>query len=127
MRIARITTFTFTFLTLIIGIQADRFGGVLGLIISWFGALIGPISIPMLLGLFPAFRNADSRVAITSILSGLVMFIITKYVVDWPLSLEVGTPVLVSGIVFMTMALLNRRKEVSPEVDALLKAVSTDK
>lgn len=127
LRIARITTFTFTFLTLIIGIQADRFGGVLGLIISWFGALIGPISIPMLLGLFPAFRNADSRVAITSILSGLVMFIITKYFVDWPLSLEVGTPVLVSGIVFMTMALLNRRKEVSPEVDALLKAVSTDK
>ena len=59
--IARITTFTFTFLTLIIGIQADRSGGVLGLIISWFGALIGPISIPMLLGLFPAFRHSDSE------------------------------------------------------------------
>ncbi|HLT56010.1 MAG TPA: sodium:solute symporter family protein [Bacillota bacterium] len=124
--IARITTFTFTFLTLIIGIQADRFGGVLGLIISWFGALIGPISIPMLLGLFPAFRHSDSRAAITSILAGLFMFILTKYVVDWPLSLEVGSPVLVSGIVFIAMGLLNRNKAVDPEVDALLRAVDSD-
>lgn len=125
--IARITTFTFTFITLIIGIQADRFGGVLGLIISWFGALIGPISIPMLLGLFPIFRHSDSKAAITSILSGLVMFVITKYFVDWPLSLEIGSPVLVSGVIYIGMGLLNRNKALDPQVQALLKAVSTDK
>jgi len=53
LRIARITTFVFTFLTLLIGIQNERFGGVIGLIIEWFGALIGPISVPMILGLLP--------------------------------------------------------------------------
>lgn len=127
LRIARITTFTFTFATLIIGIQADKFGGVLGLIISWFGALIGPISIPMLLGLFPLFKHSDSKAAITSVLSGLVMFVITKYIVDWPLSLEIGSPVLVSAIVYLGMGLLNRSKAVDPEIDALLKAVSSDK
>jgi len=125
--IARVTTFTFTFITLIIGIQADRFGGVLGLVISWFGALIGPISIPMLLGLFPIFKHSGSSAAITSILSGLVMFVITKYFVDWPLSLEIGSPVLVSGIIFITMGLLNRSKVLDPNVEILLKAVSSDK
>jgi len=127
LNIARVTTFSFTFATLIIGMQADRFGGVLGLIISWFGALIGPISIPMLLGLFPAFRHASSNAAITSIISGLAMFVITKYAVTVPLSLEIGSPVIVSGIVFITMGLLNRKKAVEPEVDSLLKAISTDK
>src|SRR5699024_8293500 len=48
--IARITTFVFIFLTLLICIQNERFGGVIGLIIEWFGALIGPISVPMILG-----------------------------------------------------------------------------
>lgn len=124
--IARYTTFTFTFITLIIGIQADYFGGVLGLIISWFGALIGPISIPMLLGLFPLFKHSNSTSAITSILSGLGMFILTKYVVDWPLSLEIGSPVLVSAIVYIGMGFLNRNAVIKPEIEALLDAVSSD-
>ncbi|MGG0670333.1 sodium:solute symporter family protein [Lederbergia citrisecunda] len=126
LRIARITTFTFTFVTLIIGIQAESFGGVLGLIISWFGALIGPISIPMLLGLFPQFKHSDSKAAISSILAGLATFVITKYFVTVPLSLSVGLPVLVSGIVYIGMGLLNRKTPVAPEVEALIAAVSTD-
>ncbi|MFD0716887.1 sodium:solute symporter family protein [Paenibacillus sp. GCM10027626] len=124
LKIARITTFTFTFITLIIGIQSEQFGGVLGLIISWFGALIGPISIPMLLGLFPQFKNSDSKAAISSILAGLLVFVLTKYVITLPLSLSIGAPVLVSGIVFIGMGLINRSKPVPQEVETLIQAVS---
>ena len=124
LRVARITTFTFTFITLIIGIYSEKFGGVLGLIISWFGALIGPISIPMLLGLFPVFKRSDSKAAISSIVAGLLMFIITKYVVDFPLSLEIGSPVLVSAIVFIGMGYLNK-EDVRKEVTDLIDAVSS--
>ncbi|MCX6954128.1 MAG: Na+:solute symporter, partial [Verrucomicrobia bacterium] len=56
LRVARISTLIFTLLTLIIGVESDRFGGVLGLIISWFAALIGPVSVPMLFGLLPRYR-----------------------------------------------------------------------
>ncbi|MDZ7718292.1 MAG: sodium:solute symporter family protein [Balneolaceae bacterium] len=49
--LARISTFVFTALTLVIAINAESFGGVLGLLISWFAAIVGPISIPMILGL----------------------------------------------------------------------------
>jgi Na+/proline symporter len=45
--VARLTTFVFTLLTIIIAFQYEYFGGVLGLIISWFGALVGPIAIPL--------------------------------------------------------------------------------
>ncbi|MES2693537.1 MAG: Na+:solute symporter, partial [Verrucomicrobiota bacterium] len=70
LRLARLTTLLFTGLTLVIGVEADRFGGILGLIISWFAALIGPVSVPMLFGLLPVYRHADARAAIASIIAG---------------------------------------------------------
>ena len=51
------STFGFTVATLLIGIEAERFGGVLGLLISWFAALVGPVSVPMLFGLLPMCRT----------------------------------------------------------------------
>lgn len=126
LRIARISTFIFTFITLIIGIQAESFGGVLGLIISWFGALIGPISIPMLFGLLPVFKHSDSKAAISSVFAGLSMFVVTKYLVDVSLAIEVGSPVITSAIVFIGMGIINKNKVVKTEVLDLLHAVSTD-
>ena len=49
----RISTFLFIGLSMVIALTADSFGGVLGLIITWFGALVGPVAIPMLLGMLP--------------------------------------------------------------------------
>lgn len=123
LRIARITTFIFTFITLIIGIQSERFGGVIGLIIEWFGALIGPISVPMILGLLPVFRHSDSRAAVASILSGLSIFVIMK-IVPVPLSISVGAPVIVSLIVFIGIGFLNRSKPMKPEIDSLITAIN---
>lgn len=124
LKIARITTFGFTLLTLIVAIYSDNFGGVLGLIITWFGALVGPVSIPMLFGLLPIFKNSDSKAAITSILAGLIMFIITKFIVDWPLSIEIGAPVFTSAAVFILMGYFNRQKPVAPEVADMLASIS---
>ncbi|WP_066191424.1 sodium:solute symporter family protein [Gracilibacillus timonensis] len=126
LRIARVTTFIFTFLTLIIGIQNQYFGGVLGLIISWFGALVGPISVPMLFGLFPIFKHSDSKAAITSVIAGLCMFVITKYAVTVPLSIEIGAPVFTSAIIFIVMGWLNRNKKMNPEVEKMVYALSKD-
>lgn len=124
LRIARVSTFIFTALTLIIAIQSENFGGVLGLIISWFGALVGPVSIPMLFGLLPAFKHSDAKAAITSIIAGLVMFVVAKYALDVSLAFEVGSPVITSAIVFTLMGLLNRKQQVKPEIEDMLAAVS---
>ena len=60
----RISTFLFIGLSMVIALTADSFGGVLGLIITWFGALVGPIAIPMLLGMLPAFKRCGPSAAL---------------------------------------------------------------
>jgi hypothetical protein len=111
-------------LTLVVGIEADRFGGILSLIISWFAALIGPVSVPMLFGLLPAFRHADSRAAIASILGGFVAFVIVTYAVASTPGGRVLAPIATSLVIFVGLAFLNRSRPVPAEVTELLRAVS---
>jgi len=121
--IARVVTFVFTACTILVALQYEYFGGVLGLIISWFAALVGPISVPMLLGLLPLFKTCGPKAAIFSIIGGLLAFVITK-TVPCPYSLEIGGPLLVSLLIYCLSGFFNRKKEVSPEVVELLRAIS---
>ncbi|MFH5832048.1 sodium:solute symporter family protein [Halalkalibaculum sp. DA3122] len=125
--LARLSTFGFTALTLVVAINADSFGGVLGLIISWFAAIVGPISVPMILGLLPAFRNCDSKTAIISIIGGLGAFVVSKYLVDSPQVVEIASPLFVSFLLYALLGWLNRNNDVSPEVDELLDKLELDK
>lgn len=131
--IGRISVFTFIALSMVIALSADSFGGVLGLIILWFGGLVGPIAIPMLLGLLPAFRRCGPVAAITSWAVGLFVFILTRYVVDDALvrlapdqltAVQVGGPVVTAIIVFVAIGLIFPWQD--DEADALLNAISVD-
>lgn len=108
LRTARITTFIFTLATLILALNYERFGGVLGLIVNWFGALLGPTAMPLMLGLIPAFKKCGPVAAISSILAGLLTFIITKDMNTHSLAIEVGLPTIVSGIVFVGVGLATK-------------------
>ncbi|ERM81131.1 sodium-coupled permease [Rhodonellum psychrophilum GCM71 = DSM 17998] len=110
LRLARITTLSFTILTILTALNSGYFGGVFGLIISWFAALLGPIAIPMILGLLPAFRKSDGRVAIISIVGGLLTFILLKVIPIASLSIEIGSPILVSFLLFVICGYFNKRK-----------------
>ncbi|SFN90168.1 sodium:solute symporter family protein [Salegentibacter flavus] len=129
---ARITTFVFTFLTIVIAFQYEYFGGVLGLIVTWFGALIGPIAVPLLFGLIPFFRNCGPVAAISSVAAGLVTFSITKILtMDGiteilaveSMALEIGLPVIISMIVYSFVGWM-RRKPVTKEVKDLEAAIA---
>jgi len=120
---ARVTTFVFTMLPIIIAFQYEQFGGVLGLIISWFGALVGPIAVPMLFGVLPAFKSCGPKAAISSIAAGLLAFIIGKNV-ELPLGLEIGLPVIVSTVVYIVVGMLE--KHVPAKVDKMLESISKE-
>lgn len=130
--VARFTTFLFIALSMGIALTSDSFGGVLGLLITWFGALVGPIAIPMLLGLLPWFRRSGPTAALLSWAAGLVVFALNKYV--WPgwiesfgdeaQSVTVAGPVLVSLLLFIGIGFL--KPENTPESDALVDSLSTD-
>lgn len=121
LRTARITTFLFTLATLLVAVNYERFGGVLGLIVKWFAALLGPTALPLLLGLIPAFKTCGPKTAIVSILAGLLTFIVAKDMELHSLALEVGLPTLVSVIIFIAGGLLN--KSVPDKVTNLLASL----
>lgn len=121
LRTARVTTFVFTLATLVIALNHERFGGVLGLIVNWFAALLGPTSMPLLFGLLPVFKRSGPRSAIASIAAGLVTFIITKNLDLENLALEVGLPTMVSAIVIIGAGMLT--KKVPEKVEALILAL----
>jgi len=124
LRLARICTLLFTLLTLIVGLEAERFGGVLGLVISWFAALIGPVSVPMLLGLLPQFRHASSSAAIASILAGFGAFALTVYGLEVSPGVRLIAPIASSLGVFGAMAWWYRARVVPAAVTDLMRGLA---
>lgn len=124
--IARITTFLFVFTTLVIAFRSQSFGGVFGLIITWFSALVGPTAIPMILGLLPAFKHSNSKAALLSIFGGLITFILVKLFVNNNLTAELASPIFTSMVIFIGCGLFFRTK-IKPEVETLLASLEEDK
>ncbi len=123
LKIARITTFSFTLLTIILASQHEHFGGVLGLIVTWFGALVGPVAVPMLFGLLPVFSRCGPAAAISSIVMGFVTFIFTKTFVIESMALSVALPVLVATATYVAGGLIMRVKPVPDRVRVLLDSL----
>lgn len=129
---SRLITFLFITFSMIIALTSESFGGVLGLLILWFGALVGPVAVPMLFGMLPAFKRSGSSAALISTAGGLIMFALNRWVIaDWITTLganaqawSVATPVLVSIILFTVIGWI--KPENTPETDALVDSLSVD-
>lgn len=130
--VARVTTTIFTLLTIIVALNYERFGGIVNLIIFWYGALVGPLAVPIVLGLLPWFKHCDSRAAIVSILSGLTTFLVFKVSfllgdsVDLGKALSVSLPLIVSTVSFILMGWLSRKKPIPQKVTDLFKAIGSE-
>ncbi|TZF81442.1 Na+:solute symporter [Pedobacter sp. BS3] len=124
--IARVTTFLFILVTIIIALQSKSFGGVFGLIISWFAALVGPTAVPMIFGLLPTFKHCDSRAALLSIFGGLLTFVITKFLNTESLALDISAPIITSMIIYIGWGMLSKAT-LKPEADKLLMSLNSDK
>jgi SSS family solute:Na+ symporter len=99
--LARVTTLVFTALTLVVAAYADRFGGVLNLLVIWFAALVGPTAVPMILGLLPSFRRSGPATAIASWFAGIGTFAVTRYGMTPGMTTTVAAPVIASAIVYI--------------------------
>jgi SSS family solute:Na+ symporter len=131
--VGRICTFVLLALSMVIAFYADRFGGVLGLIIIWFAALSGPTAIPMLLGMLLPFRRCGPAAALTAWSGGVFTFILVKFVFptqianatgDMATAIVVGAPVLVTLILYIVVGLFTRKTK--PAAYALLICINRD-
>lgn len=124
LRLARITTFIFMAFTVIIGLLNQKFGGVAGMILSWFAALLGPTAVPLLLGLFPAFKHSDGKAAILSTIGGFLVFVLTKAgALKLPPDIGLIMPTLVAFVVYCAVGFANKAsgKKVPVEVETMLR------
>jgi SSS family solute:Na+ symporter len=129
----RICTFVFLALSMLIAIYANRFGGVLGLLILWFAALLGPIAIPMLLGMLLPFRRCGPAAALAAWSGGVLTFMLIKFVFpaklasfagDMATAINVGGPVIVTLLLYLVVGLFTRRTK--PAANTLLESIDRD-
>lgn len=123
--IARLTTFVFLLITIIIAWNSSSFGGVIGLIITWFSALLGPISVPMILGLLPMFKHSNSTAALLSIFGGLLTFALFKLAFTVSYGWELSGPIITSLVIYIGYGLIVR-KPINPEVENLVNSLNLD-
>ncbi|WP_432093437.1 sodium:solute symporter family protein [Streptomyces sp. bgisy100] len=121
LKAARVTTVIFVLLTMAVATQAENLGGVLKIVVNWVAALMGPISIPLLLGMLPWFRRCGARAALTSWASGLIAYALVSYVWNADQTWLIATPVLVSLALYIGLGLL--APERTDAVDDLLETI----
>jgi SSS family solute:Na+ symporter len=132
--LGRVTTFCFLLLSMVLALFASHFGGVIGMVILWYGALVGPIAIPMLLGMLLPFRRSGPAAAIACWIAGAATFGALKLFphVHW-LGLEprfenaltVGAPMLVSLLTYVVVGLAAPSRQ--PASLAFLMALHTER
>ena len=130
----RVAVFLFILISMLIALFSDSFGGVLGLIILWFGGLVGPIAIPMLWGMLKHTKKAGPWSAIGSWAAGVFVFFLTRYPLaelikeslpaDQITFVNVGSPVLVALAVYYLLMWLKPQDK--PESDGLVDALQSD-
>jgi solute:Na+ symporter, SSS family len=124
--VARSATCVFMIFTILVALQYKHFGGIFGLIVMWFGALLGPIAVPMLLGLLYPFRRSGSGTAIVSIIAGFVAFVISKTIHLKSMAFEVSLPLSVSLATYIIGGLLNYNKPIPEKVKIFLGLLSAN-
>ncbi|MEC4015323.1 sodium:solute symporter family protein [Streptomyces sp. H27-D2] len=124
---ARWTTLGFLGLSMAVATQVDSdfFGDILTVVIQWVAGLMGPIAIPLMLGLLRPFRRSGPTAALLSWAMGLAAFAVLKYGVDGvELQYQISLPLAVSLVLYILIGFI--KPEDTPERDALLASLSTD-
>lgn len=113
LRAGRISTLLFLAAGIIIALLADRMGGILGLILLWYGALVGPGAVPMLLGMLPAFARCGAPSALAAWLAGIISFALLRWFApasieahSGSLVLSVAGPALISFLAYVFTGLV---------------------
>jgi SSS family solute:Na+ symporter len=128
---ARFVTLLFLAGSMGIALLSNRMGGVLGLILLWYGALVGPIAVPMLLGMLPQFRRCGALAAMISWVVGIVTFAVLRVTLNVSadadsrnFAISVGAPVVMSLFSYVAVGLFKPSQNIKAQ--ELLNAINND-
>lgn len=101
-----------------LALGSDPDGFIMTVVVSIVAATMGPISIPLMLGLLPWFKRTGPLAAITSWAGGLAVWAYLYWVAEGTSeALTVGAPVLTSLVLYVGIGLIR------PESDAARSAI----
>ncbi|MFE0188070.1 sodium:solute symporter family protein [Streptomyces sp. NPDC058989] len=119
---ARVTTVLFVAVSMTIAIVTGGQGFVLKVVVDLVAATMGPISIPLMLGLLPWFKRSGPLASIVSWAGGIAVWAVAKWgFADVPQAAVVGLPLLTSLVLYVGLGLV--RPEGDPERDALVDSL----
>ncbi|MCG5211813.1 sodium:solute symporter family protein [Streptosporangium soli] len=122
---ARITTFTFVLISMVIAISTEGQGVVLKIVVDLVAATMGPISIPLMLGMLPWFKRCGPTAAIVSWAAGLSVWVYVKWILESAdQAMVVGIPLVTSLVLYVAIGLL--KPESTPARDALVDTLDND-
>ncbi|MGY0485948.1 sodium:solute symporter family protein [Streptomyces sp. WG-D5] len=129
---ARLTTVIFLGLSMAVATQVNSptFKDIITVVIKWVAGLMGPIAIPMMLGLLRQFRRSGPTAALTSWGMGLLAFWLVNYPISWnieggvPLQYQVSIPLAVSLVLYIAIGFI--KPEDTPERDAIIRRINSD-
>jgi Na+/proline symporter len=132
LRVARITTVVFLGLSMAAATQVNSpaFKDIITVVIKWVAGLMGPMAIPMMLGLLRPFRRSGPTAALTSWSMGLLAFWLVNYPINWnvdggvPLQYQVSIPLAVSLVLYILIGFI--KPEDTPERLAIIEKINTD-
>lgn len=122
---ARVTTFAFVLISMIIAASTEGQGVVLKIVVDLVAATMGPISIPLMLGMLPWFRRSGPTAAIVSWAAGLSVWVVVKWILEETSpTMVVGVPLVTSLILYVAIGLL--KPERKPDADELIDSLDAD-
>ncbi|GLX92200.1 sodium:solute symporter family protein [Herbidospora sp. NBRC 101105] len=122
---ARVTTFVFVLISMVIAITTEGQGMVLKIVVDLVAATMGPISIPLMLGMLPWFRRSGPLAAIVSWAAGLSVWAYVKWIAgSTDQAVVVGVPLVTSLVLYVAVGLL--RPERTRDRDELVDSLNDD-
>jgi Na+/proline symporter len=122
---ARVTTVVFVTISMTLAIFSDPDGFILTVVVSIVAATMGPIAIPLMLGLLPWFKRNGPLAAIVSWAGGIAVWAYLFWGVGGASqAVTVGYPLLTSLILYVLIGLV--RPERTATRDALVDSLESD-
>jgi hypothetical protein len=111
-------------------VNSPAFKDIITVVIKWVAGLMGPMAIPMMLGLLRPFRRSGPTAALTSWSMGLLAFWLVNYPINWnvdggvPLQYQVSIPLAVSLVLYIAIGFV--RPEDTPGRLAIIEKINSD-
>jgi hypothetical protein len=111
-------------------VNSPTFKDIITVVIKWVAGLMGPIAIPMMLGLLRPFRRSGPTAALVSWSMGLLAFWLVNYPISWnvdggvPLQYQVSIPLAVSLVLYILVGYL--KPEDTPDRLVVIEKINTD-